>query len=78
MEHRNHSFSDGVTRVATRLVVHRHHTYSHGFCLSWDFGDGTAVGAEGECSRQVFYRARDAVAFGLRQYGERAVMARGW
>jgi len=78
-DHRTHHFSDGVARVAVRLVVHRHHAERRmPWVLSWDFGDGTSVGAEGECSR-VFHRtARAAKAYAERRYGERAVTARGW
>lgn len=76
-QHRVHSLSNGVTRIAVRLVAHRHHS-GRSWCLSWDFGDGTGIGAEGECSRQLFKNARGARAYGERNYGERAVIKGSW
>jgi hypothetical protein len=75
--HRIHHFSDGSTKVAKRLVAHRHTMTPKAWCLSWDFG-GTSVGAEGECSRKLFRTAAEAKAWGLRVYGERAVAVRNW
>lgn len=72
---RTHHFSDGAARIAARLVVHRHTMYPRAFCLSWDFGDDTSVGAEGECSRQLFRTEGAARAYGERRYGERPVRA---
>ncbi len=71
---RTHHFSDGITRVAKRLVAHRHTMQPKLWCLSWDFGDGTAVGAEGECSRRMFKTARHARFYGEQHYSERAAI----
>ena len=74
---RVHSFSNGCQKTAKRLVAHRHTMFPNAWCLSWDFGE-TSVGAEGECSRQLFRTARDAVAYGQRRFNERAIIARNW
>ena len=77
MDHKTHSFSDGSTKIAKRLVAHRHTMYPKAWVLSWDFGE-TSVGAEGECSRLFFRTARQAKAHGLKRYGETAITVRGW
>lgn len=77
IDHRTHSFSDGSTKTARRLVAHRHTMYPKAWCLSWDFGE-TSVGAEGECSRQLFRTAREAIFHGEKRYGERAEIVSNW
>lgn len=77
MNHRTHAFSDGSTKIARRLVAHRHVMRPRAWCLSWDFG-ATSVGAEGECSRRYFRTARAAKAHALRAYGEKAVTVSRW
>jgi len=69
------SFSNGITRTPARLVVHRDTMNPKAFVLSWDFGDGTAIGTEGECSRKYFAREYQARRYGREVYGERVYRA---
>lgn len=65
-------------KTATRLVAHHHIMRPKAWVLSWDFGDGTSIGTEGKCSRKEFRLARDAVAYGLRTYHDKAVIKGNW
>lgn len=77
-DNRTHSFSDGSTKVAKRLVVHRDIMNPRAWVLSWDFGDMMSVGTEGECSRQYFRTAREGKRYAALRYNERAILARNW
>ena len=67
-----------MTRTA-RLTVTNNHMHGRGWRLFWadvgDDGEMTGVGCytEGECSAKVHPTMRDAIAYGERMFGERAI-----
>ena len=69
-------FSNGVTKTPTRMIIRRCGEYLNRYALYWDFGDDSCVTVEGYCSRPEFRLARQARAYALRKFGEKAVLSR--
>jgi hypothetical protein len=76
--HWNSSMAPGAAPIVCNLYAHKHQVSSAPASRPWrllwaeSVDADTYVHAEGECSARYFRTMREAIAYGIRAYGETA------